>query len=71
MFTYEPAGYGRLLSLVLQGGTERFLVYDALGSADRLLAVNQSVTDQYLYEAFGKEVFRVPHHDRRFFAGKV
>ncbi len=58
VFTYEPAGYGRLLSVVLQGGTERFLVFDALGSADRLLAVNQSVTDQYLYEAFGKEVLK-------------
>lgn len=46
-----------MLSVLVSGSTERFFLFDALGSTDRLLATNQGVTDQYLYEAFGKEVF--------------
>ncbi len=37
---------------------KRFLVFDALGSVDRILGPSQSVTDRYLYEAFGKEVLK-------------
>lgn len=50
-----------MLSVLVSGSTERFFLFDALGSTDRLLATNQGVTDQYLYEAFGKEVFLVCH----------
>ncbi len=57
VFCYEPAGYGKLLSIVA-GSNERFYLFNAQGSTDRLLAVNQSAVDQYLYEAFGREVLK-------------
>lgn len=46
--------YGDLLS-VRRGGQSRFYHYDGLGSTVQLTDASQSVTDTYVYQAFGEE----------------
>jgi RHS repeat-associated protein len=55
VYSLEPAGYGNLVSQ-RRGATTSFYHFDGLGSTDRLSDVNGTVTDSYLYRAFGKVV---------------
>jgi RHS repeat-associated protein len=49
----KGAGFGRLVSQN-RSGTERYFHYDALGSTRALTDVNKTVTDTYIYSAFGE-----------------
>jgi hypothetical protein len=52
IYTLEPSVYGNLLSQRRSGVTNYFL-FDALGSTDRLADGTGTVTDSYIYQAFG------------------
>jgi RHS repeat-associated protein len=52
IYTLTPASYGNLISQFRNAATN-FYHFDGLGSTDRLTDVNQTVTDNYLYIAFG------------------
>jgi RHS repeat-associated protein len=52
VYTLQPVLYGNLLSQIRSGSTSYFQ-FDALGSTDRLTNSIGTVTDSYLYEAFG------------------
>jgi RHS repeat-associated protein len=52
VYTLGLAQFGDLVSQ-RRGGATRFFHFDALGSTDRLSDVNGTVTDSYLYKAFG------------------
>jgi RHS repeat-associated protein len=51
-YTLEQITYGDLLS-ERRSNASSFYHFDALGSADRLTNSAQTVTDSYVYEAFG------------------
>ena len=48
-----PELYGNLVSQY-RGGNTNYFHFDGLGSTDRLANSLASVTDNYMYEAFGK-----------------
>jgi RHS repeat-associated protein len=53
IYTLSPGVYGDLISQ-RRLGTSSYYVFDPLGSADRLTNGAQSVTDTYIYKAFGE-----------------
>jgi RHS repeat-associated protein len=52
VFTIEPVAYGNLVSH-RRGAATLIYHYDGLGSMDRLSDANGTVSDSYLYRAFG------------------
>jgi len=52
VYTLQPASYGNLLAQ-LRGSAVQFYLFDGLGSTDRLTNSSGSVTDSYVYDAFG------------------
>jgi RHS repeat-associated protein len=52
VYTLEPVLYGNLISQ-RRGGVSSFYLFDGLGSTDRLGNTSGTVTDSYLYRAFG------------------
>ena len=54
VYTLEPIDYGNLISQN-RGGTASFYHFDGLGSTDRLTNSSGTVTDSYLYQAFGSQ----------------
>ena len=53
VYTLEPAFYGSLISQ-RRSGVDSFYLFDALGSTDRLTNAAATVTDTYIYRAFGE-----------------
>ena len=51
-YTMEPLGYGALLSQ-RRSATSSFYHLDGLGSTDRLTNASGTITDSYVYEAYG------------------
>jgi RHS repeat-associated protein len=52
VYTLAPAEYGNLVSQI-RGSTASYYQFDGLGSTDRLTSATLTVTDSYLYDAFG------------------
>src|SRR5262249_55290872 len=52
MYSLEPAEYGNLATQY-RGGQSQFFLFDGLGSTDRLTDISGTVTDNYVYKAFG------------------
>ncbi len=52
LYTIEPAQFGNLLSQY-RGTASQFFLFDTLGSTSQLTDINATVTDTYLYDAFG------------------
>jgi hypothetical protein len=52
VYTVGRGFYGPLLSQY-RGATPSFYLYDGLGSTDRLTDISATVTDSYVYQAFG------------------
>ena len=52
VYTLEPADYGNLISQN-RGGTASFYLFDGFDLTDRLTDSSGTVTDTYLYQAFG------------------
>jgi RHS repeat-associated protein len=50
--TLEPVTFGNLISQLI-GGSAAYLLFDALGSTDRLTDGAGNITDSYVYKAFG------------------
>jgi RHS repeat-associated protein len=62
---YRPSGvitvsyvYGTGLISQDRGGSKAFYVVDGLGSTRALTSVTNSVTDRYLFDAFGQTIYR-------------
>jgi RHS repeat-associated protein len=53
VYSLEPVIYGNLIS-VRRGATTSFYQFDGLGSTDCLTSSGGTVTDTYLYQAFGR-----------------
>jgi RHS repeat-associated protein len=53
VYSLEPVQFGNLVSQRRSGATKTYH-FDPLGSTDRLSASDQTVTDSYLYKAFGE-----------------
>jgi RHS repeat-associated protein len=53
VYSLEPVQFGNLISQRRSGATKTYH-FDPLGSTDRLTASDQTVTDSYLYQAFGE-----------------
>ncbi|MEM9658948.1 MAG: RHS repeat-associated core domain-containing protein [Planctomycetota bacterium] len=53
VYTQTPGFYGNLLSQ-RRGSTSRFALTDALGSVTGLISAAQSLSDSYLYKAYGE-----------------
>jgi RHS repeat-associated protein len=52
VYTQAPTRYGELVSQ-LRAGAAQFYLFDGLGSVDRLTDTTPTVTDSYVYQAFG------------------
>src|SRR5262245_5257778 len=57
VYTNEPQQYGNLIS-TRQSGATSYHHYDALGSTRQLTNAAQTVTDTWIYDAWGNEVAR-------------
>jgi len=70
VYCLEPVTFGNLMSQ-RRGTTTSLYHFDGLGSTDRLSDINGTVTDSYLYQAFGKLQASVGSTTNQFhYAGK-
>jgi RHS repeat-associated protein len=52
LYTLEPSQYGNLTAQ-FSGGSTKFFLFDGLGSTDRITDQSGTITDRYIYTAFG------------------